>query len=285
VDDRRSRTRVVSLASGSSGNALLVQYGAVAGLIDCGIGPNRLRSELLSFGLRLSDLSFVFVTHEHVDHIRAVPALQKAGVPIVTGAGTAQSLGLGAGAWHRVKHGARFECGGVEVAAVRTSHDAAEPLGAVVQLGDLTVAVFTDMGEWDAVTVDAMTRADIVVVEANHNIEMLKRGPYPAYLKRRVLSPVGHLSNEDCGRLTDTVRELSGKDPAIFLAHLSETNNTPTQAVADVASFGGWVDDGLTPLPRGRTLDLLANGPAQRRPGVQVKQLLLTLDPPGDPTY
>ena len=191
VADLGDRTRLVSLASGSSGNALLVQRGSVVGLIDCGIGPNRLRSELLAFGLRLADLSFVFVTHEHIDHIRAVPALRKAGVPVVTGAGTAQAMGLGSREWIRVKHGKRFECGGIEVSAVRTSHDAAESLGAVVQLGELTAAVFTDMGEWDHVTVDAMSRADVIVVEANHNIDMLKRGPYPAHLKRRVLSPRG----------------------------------------------------------------------------------------------
>jgi phosphoribosyl 1,2-cyclic phosphodiesterase len=178
----------------------------------------------------------------------------------------------------RVKDGARFECGSVEVTAVRTSHDAAESLGAVVELGGQTVAVFTDMGEWDAATVDAMSRANVVIVEANHNIEMLKRGPYPAHLKRRVLSPVGHLSNDDCGRLTDAVRERSGKDPAIYLAHLSETNNTPTHAITDVAHVGGWQSDGLTPLPRSGALDLLSNRPAQRRPPVEVQQHLFSLE-------
>lgn len=261
---------------------MLVQQGSVAGLIDCGIGPNRMRSELLDFGLRLSDLAFVFVTHEHIDHIRALPALRRAGVPVVTGAGTAQALGLGGGEWMRVKHGARFECGGIEVSAVRTSHDAAESLGAVVQLGELTVAVFTDMGEWDAVTVDAMARADIIVVEANHNIEMLKRGPYPAHLKHRVLSPVGHLANEDCGRLTETVRSRSSKNATIFLAHLSETNNSPGQAIMDVASFGGWVDEGLTPLPRATALDLLSKAPAALRPPVEVQQELFSLDVSGE---
>lgn len=283
VVDSRSRTKLISLASGSSGNSLLVQHGSVYGLIDCGIGPNRLRSELLTFGLRLQDLSFVFVTHEHIDHIRAVPALRKSGVPVVTSAGTAQSMGLDGRDWIRVKHGARFECGGIEVSAVRTSHDASESLGAVVQLGDLTVSIFTDMGEWDALTVEAMARADVIVVEANHNIEMLKRGPYPAHLKRRVLSPLGHLSNEECGRLTESVRERSGKNPTIYLAHLSETNNTPGQAIADVASFGGWVADGITPLPRGEVLDLLGFSPANRRPPVEVQQQLFAFERQGEP--
>lgn len=276
------RTRVVSLASGSSGNALLVQLGSVAGLIDCGIGPNRLRTELLALGLRLSDLGFVFVTHEHIDHIRALPALRRSGVPVVTSAGTAQAMGLSGGEWIRVKHGARFECGGIEVSAERTSHDAAESLGAVVQLGDQTIAVFTDMGEWHAGIVDAMSRADVVVVEANHNIEMLKRGPYPAHLKRRVLSATGHLSNEDCGRLTETVRERSGKDPRIFLAHLSETNNTPNQAVTDVAAFGGWIADGLTPLPRSSALDLMSGSPANRRAPVEIQRQLFSFEALGE---
>ncbi len=145
------------------------------------------------------------------------------------------------------------------------------------------MAVFTDLGEWDAVTVNAMSRADVVIVEANHNIEMLKRGPYPAHLKRRVLSAVGHLSNDDCGRLTDAVRERSGKDQAIFLAHLSATNNTPAQAIADVAAAGGWKAAGLTPLPRGGTLDLLDKQPAQRRPPVEVQQHLFMFDTLVDP--
>lgn len=276
------RIRLVSLASGSSGNSLLVQRGHVAGLIDCGIGPNRLRSELLALGLRLADLSFVYVTHEHVDHIRAVPALVRAGVPVVTGAGTARAMEL-TGEWIRVQHGKRFECGGIEVTAIRTSHDAAEPLAAVISLGSTTAAVFTDMGEWDETTVDAMVAADVIVVEANHNVEMLKRGPYPAYLKRRVLSNVGHLSNDDCGRLTDFVRNRSGSNPSIFLAHLSETNNTPQQAISDVASSGGWYRDGLTPLPRNRVLDLLAGSPAVKRAPMDLQQPLFHLQSESGP--
>ena len=276
VVDRIERLRLVSLASGSSGNSLLVQCGQVAGLIDCGIGPNRLRSELLAFGLRLADLSFVYVTHEHIDHVRAVSALAKAGVPVVTGAGTAQAMKLTSG-WVRIQHGKRFECGGVEVTAIRTSHDAAEPMGAVVAFGGITAAIFTDMGEWDEITVDAMAAADVIVVEANHNLEMLKRGPYPAHLKRRVLSSVGHLSNDDCGRLTDAVRNRSDANPSIFLAHLSETNNTPQRAISDVANAGGWQRDGLTPLPRSGALDLLAPARAARRAQTEVQQPLFEL--------
>jgi phosphoribosyl 1,2-cyclic phosphodiesterase len=276
VVDRSGSVRLISLASGSSGNSLLVQCGQASGLIDCGIGPNRLRSELLTLGLRLSDLSFVYVTHEHVDHIRAVPALIKAGVPVVTGSGTARAMGL-TNEWLRIRHGGRFECGEIEVTAIRTSHDAAEPLGAVVTFGGRTAAIFTDLGEWDEITVDAMSDADVIVVEANHNLDMLKRGPYPAHLKRRVLSSVGHLSNDECGRLTDVVRERSGKNPIIYLAHLSETNNTPKQAVTDVALSGGWELDGLTPLPRSNALDLLARQPCGRRTLVEVQPRLFEL--------
>lgn len=284
VVDPSMRARLVSLASGSSGNALLVQLGSAAGLIDCGIGPTRLRTELLAIGLRFSDLSFAFITHEHIDHIRAVPALVRAGVPVVTGAGTAQAMGLEARDWIRVKHSTRFDCGGIEVTAIRTSHDAAESLGAVISLGEIRAAVFTDMGEWDEVTVDAMTGAGVIVVEANHNIDMLKRGPYPAQLKRRVLSNVGHLSNDDCGRLTDAVRARSGSEPAIFLAHLSETNNTPDRAVSDVASSGGWQSEGLIPLPRSTAKDLLAYAPASRRPPVEIQQTLFTLEHTVEPS-
>lgn len=273
VVDYSQRLRLVSLASGSSGNSILVQHGEVAGLIDAGIGANKLRSELLEFGLRLHDLSFVYITHEHIDHIRSIPALTRAGVPVVTGAGTARAMNLET-EWHRIEHGMRFECGGIELSAVRTSHDAAEPLGAVVSFGELTAAIFTDMGEWNEHTVDAMVRADIIVVEANHNVDMLKRGPYPAHLKRRVLSSQGHLSNDDCGRLTEVVCTRSGKNPAIFLAHLSETNNTPQRATIDVAENGGWEKSGLTPLPRSGAFDLLSRKPAIRRTPSEIQHAL-----------
>lgn len=270
--------RLISLASGSSGNALLVQIGNVAGLIDCGVGPNRLRTQLLEFGLRLSDLSFVYVTHEHIDHIRAIPALTRSGVPIVTGAGTAAAMGLDSRSHVPIRAGGRFACGDLEVQAIPTSHDAAEPLAALVKLGRHTAAIFTDLGEWDERTVDAMAGADLIVVEANHNVEMLKKGPYPAHLKRRVLSPVGHLSNEACGRLTDAVYARAKSAPRIYLAHLSETNNTPAQAVDDVSRWGGWTHGDLTALPRSASFDLLSGVPASRRPPVETQQALFTLD-------
>ena len=101
-------------------------------------------------------------------------------------------------------------------------------------------------------TVDAMSRADMIVVEANHNIDMLKRGPYPAHLKRRVLSPVGHLSNDECGRLTETVRERSGKNPSdLSGAPFGDKQLAGSGSRRCVASFGGWLSEGLTPLPRG----------------------------------
>ena len=193
-------------------------------------------------------------------------------------------MGLDASAWLRIKHGARFECGDIELTAIRTSHDAAEPLGAVISFGDMRVTVLTDLGEWDDVTVDAMCGADIIVVEANHNVEMLKRGPYPAHLKRRVLSNVGHLSNDDCGRLTDMVCERSGRSPAIYLAHLSETNNSPPQAVADVAASGGWQSTNITPLPRATAVDLLANTPAVRKSPVEVQQSLFSVEQWAEPS-
>ncbi len=225
----------------------------VAGLVDCGFGPNRLLSACWIW-TSASELSFVYVTHEHSDHIRALPALTRAGVPVVTGSGTARALGL-SNEWLKIAHGKRFECGGIEVTAVRTSHDAAEPLGAVVRFGGVTAAVFTDMGAWDGATVDAMTEADIIVVEANHNIDMLKRGPYPAHLKRRVLSDLGHLSNDECGRLTETVRSRSAANLTIYLAHLSQTNNTPPAVRAwRVRAGPRW----LTPLRVVARIDLLA---------------------------
>lgn len=281
VVDSHVDVDLVSFASGSSGNSIFVRSRDVAGLIDCGIPPSRLRRELRTFDLTIADLSFALITHEHSDHVRSIPALRTVGVPLVCSPGTARTLGLAPHEWIPLGNRGRFTIGSIELHGVTTAHDAAEPIGVRAQIGGVTAALFTDLGSWNEAIVEAARDADVVVIEANHNLDMLRRGPYPAYLKRRVLSDVGHLSNDDCGRLTASIRDRSARRQQFFLAHLSTTNNTPLQAESDVAQFGGWEPGGLRALPRAVTMDLLAAALDIRAVPPRPRQMLLDFDDRG----
>jgi phosphoribosyl 1,2-cyclic phosphodiesterase len=126
--------------------------------------------------------------------------------------------------------GQRYADGSIEVSFVGVSHDAAEPCGFVVDADGLRVAVFTDLGHAGPEVFEAVASADIVVLESNYDDGMLRRGPYPAHLKRRITGPSGHLSNDDCG--TILAASANARTRAIWLAHLSDKNNRPDIAEA-----------------------------------------------------
>jgi phosphoribosyl 1,2-cyclic phosphodiesterase len=248
--------RLVSLGSGSSGNALYIELDGLRCLVDCGIPPMRLRSSLASIGVSLQDLSFVFISHEHIDHVRGLNSVVGSSVPVVTSPGTAAALGKSYANWIPAFDRQPISAGPMVLTPVSVSHDAAQPMGLLLESMSLNVAIFTDLGAWDERLVEPMLRADLLVLEANHDGDMLRQGPYPPYLKRRIASPLGHLSNDDCGRLTRTVRQNSQRNPTVFLAHLSVTNNTPDRAILGVARAAGVTTECLRALPRYQMADL-----------------------------
>jgi phosphoribosyl 1,2-cyclic phosphodiesterase len=228
---------VRSFGSGSSGNALLIEAGASAVLIDAGVGPRSLKSGLALAGREPDQLTAVLLTHEHVDHVRSVGWFTRRNVPIVATAGTASATGLNPSAYTRVVPGKQLALDGLIIHSLSVSHDALEPCGYLIETSEMRITVVTDIGCANDELVEPLQTSNLIVLEANHDETMLRRGPYPAHLKRRVLSDHGHLSNADCAELL--ARSLGGRGTpsTIWLAHLSQTNNTPAVALKSVKTI------------------------------------------------
>ncbi len=224
---------VRSLGSGSSGNCLLIDAGKTVVALDCGIGIRAMTAGLRAAGRTPADLSAVLVSHEHTDHARLLPTLIDHDIPVITTVGTARALGLPSNQWEAARPMQSLQVGAIGVTALPVSHDAANPCGFMLETGTHRIVVVTDLGQANAMLQDAISTADLIVLEANHDEGLLRRGPYPAHLKRRVLSAHGHLSNTDAARIiasaTDTVINRT-----VWLAHLSRTNNRPDMATAAV---------------------------------------------------
>jgi phosphoribosyl 1,2-cyclic phosphodiesterase len=169
--------------------------------------------------------------------------------------------------------------GEIEVIAIPVSHDAAEPCGFHLRAANNSLTVLTDLGSPSGAAAEAVADSDLVVIEANHDEQMLLHGPYAARLKRRILSNTGHLSNEACGRLLAAALRDASRMPTIWLAHLSETNNRPPRAIETVEMHlarEGLVL-GVLALPRHRLGPVWRPGLARSKP----RQLSLGLEIPG----
>lgn len=223
----------VSFASGSTGNCGLLVLGGTRLLIDLGISVRRLSAELARLGVTIDELDAVLLTHEHTDHIKGLATLLKRhDLPLYTTIGTAQVL--------LEKHpqardhlrpfysGATFLVGGVQVTAFGTPHDAADSTGFRFETEGLCFGYATDLGFVPNSVRQALLGCDVVVLESNHDPDLLRTGPYPYALQQRVAGPRGHLSNADCARLA--VELVQSGTRCLILAHLSDKNNTPAHA-------------------------------------------------------
>lgn len=223
-----------TIASSSAGNAALVRQGGTNILIDAGISCRRIEHALASLSLSLSDLDAILITHEHIDHVRGLGTLRKKCVsPLYASGGTAASLPWPEERLRVFSPGERFRVGELRVLPFSTSHDSRESVGYRVESEDAVLAVLTDTGIITEQARDAALGADVLLLEANHDIEMLKTGPYPYYLKQRILSDRGHLSNEAAAAFALECVRHGTQD--ILLAHLSGENNTPQLAEYTVA--------------------------------------------------
>ncbi len=225
---------MTSLGSGSSGNALLVQTPTATLLVDCGVGVRKLTNALAASGKRLQDIDAVLLSHEHVDHNRETGRLQRAGATIISTQGTASSSNLDRELCLSLTHGRSVSFRGLDITGIAVAHDAAEPCGFLIRAGAATICVFTDLGSVTGEVGEAIAEASLVVLEANHDEQMLRRGPYPVHLQRRILADTGHLSNTTSADLLARALRSSQQTPTIWLAHLSETNNKPRLAVTTV---------------------------------------------------
>jgi phosphoribosyl 1,2-cyclic phosphodiesterase len=219
------------LASGSSGNAVLVRGTGGTVLLDAGLSAAQIGRRMSGVGVDLADLSAILLTHEHGDHIRGAPVLaEKLGIPVYLSCGTRDGS---RNVWRRrpelhIVGADAFEIAGLVAVPVPLLHDAREPLGYRFSCGTRSLAVATDLGEADAVVEESLLDADALIVEANHDRDRLLDGPYPEYLKRRILSGYGHLSNDQCADLLRRV--ASPRLQRVVLAHLSQENNRPLLA-------------------------------------------------------
>jgi phosphoribosyl 1,2-cyclic phosphodiesterase len=243
---------VQSLGSGSSGNAFVIEYGQRTLLLDCGVGIRTLSRALRDRQRRLDQLDAVLITHEHSDHICTLPRLAGLDVPVIATRGTRLHLPVPDAQWEPIAPNSSVELAGFSIWAIAVDHDATEPCGYLIEAGSHRVSIFTDLGCWHDRLAEPILASDLVVLEANHDLDMLRRGPYPIHLKKRVASNKGHLSNADAGSSLGATLRRGDRDPAVWLAHLSDTNNTPitAQVTVESALLDAGVDVPVTPLPR-----------------------------------
>lgn len=236
------------LGSGSRGNAVFIEGGKTAILIDAGFSGKEIAARLHAIGRDLADVRAVCLTHEHDDHISGVGVLsRRCRIPVFANPGTfaggEKKLGKLFAA-QEFETGESVEIGDLVVRSFRISHDTVDPVGFVVSDGRRSVGYCTDTGKVSHLIATRLMACNGLILEFNHNLEMLKNGPYPLPLQQRVRSSRGHLCNEDAAAfLADLIdRQLE----IAVLAHLSETNNTPLLArAAAEQSVQNWGETAL----------------------------------------
>lgn len=238
------------LYSGSSGNSIFISTGNAKILIDAGLPGKKIDEALRSIGESAEDLNGIFITHEHSDHVKGVGVIsRKYDVPIYANDKTWAIMGpsIGKIREHNIKIMDRRSIVDINDMSIKSfviPHDAISPVGYTVLSGKHQVSVATDFGTYTEEIHNNIKDSKIILLESNHDVNMLKFGPYPYNLKRRILSEVGHLSNEDCGEAIVNIAK-SGLGKKIILGHLSGTNNNPDlalQTVLDVISDKGLIE-------------------------------------------
>jgi len=229
--------RFCTLFSGSSGNCTYIGGAAGGILIDAGSNAKQIRLALETAGIPLDSIKAIFVTHEHTDHIsglRVFAAREKTAV--YCSAGTLSAL-EDSNAWTGNVNAGVIDYGGIETAGMLitpfyTAHDCRQSNGYVIKTADgRRIAVATDLGHVGGEVRGALRGCDLVMLESNHDVGMLRNGGYPYHLKRRIMSSTGHLSNEACAaELPELVRSGTTR---IVLAHLSRENNHPDLALQE----------------------------------------------------
>ena len=249
-------TTVHTLSSGSSGNALLLSSGDTHLLLDAGISCRRITLALRALDLTPEDLTAILITHTHTDHIAGLATLlKKRRLPVVASRDAAADLAGRLPAFAdciRVfPAGGQFSLGSCRVTAVATSHDAPGACGYRIDTADTAVGLMTDTGYVTPAAQEVLPSVEVAVLEANHDVETLRSGPYPYYLKERILGRGGHLSNEDAARFAVTLARSGAAE--VVLAHLSRENNTPAMALSAAQrafSAAGLDTDILSVAPR-----------------------------------
>ncbi len=232
--------KMAVLASGSSGNSIYLSTDNTAILIDAGLSGKELERRMKSVKLNPEDISAILVTHEHGDHIKGAGVLSRRyNIPIYASAGTwkaaRKKLGkIGKGYERTIEES--WQLGDFEITSFPIPHDAVEPVGFVVSDGDVNFGLATDIGYIADELYDHLKDLDCILLEANHDIDLLREGSYPGMLKRRIRGNEGHLSNYETAELLPELLKTNEKSscPVVLLSHLSAENNRPELAYLTV---------------------------------------------------
>lgn len=236
-----------SLYSGSSGNSIFIASDNAKVLIDAGLAGKKIDDALKHIGEESSSIDGIFITHEHIDHIKGVGVLsRKYDIPIYANDNTwaVMEKNIGKIKEHNIRimdRRSSITINDLEIRSFNIPHDAIAPVGYTVSSAGKNASVVTDFGVFTEEIRDNIIDSNIILLESNHDVNMLRMGPYPYKLKLRVLGENGHLSNEDCGSAIVSLLK-NDKKKQIVLGHLSGTNNHPDlayQTVVDVLSENG----------------------------------------------
>lgn len=227
-----------SFASGSSGNCYMVKDDKTAILIDAGISGKKIFQCLEDTCTPLENVAALLITHEHIDHVKSIPVVTKK-LPNVHAYANHKTWESNerpvASDKRRVfTTGEEFQVGAFTVRPFPVSHDAAEPVGFTIKKGDCQVSILTDSGYLSDENLQEIADADLLVLESNHEEEILLMGRYPYHVKRRILGDEGHLSNVTCGKSLAHIHKAVPKPRQVLLGHLSHENNDPSVAMLAV---------------------------------------------------
>jgi len=239
--------RFASIGSGSKGNCLVAEVGNTRVLLDCGLSPRETERRLARIGLAPSDLAGILVTHEHDDHAgQAYPFAAQHRLPVWLTFGTQAALAesgkvAGEVETRTIDGRTAFAIGGIEVRPYTVPHDAREPVQFVLSDGAFRLGVLTDIGASTAHVEATLSGCDALVLECNHDLDLLWEGGYPKWLKERISGPFGHLDNGSSERLLAALDRSRLRH--VIAAHLSQQNNTPAHARAALSGALGCAGD------------------------------------------
>ena len=229
--------KFISFGSGSSGNCYYLGTATDGLLVDIGVGIRTLKKHFKEYGVSLNTIQHILITHDHADHIKSVGAFSHDyHVPVFA----TEKVHVGIDHNYCVQRklssemkrmlipGETVRVGDFLVTPFPVPHDASENVGYQIEVEGITFVIMTDAGSVTEEMKKRISEADYLVIEANHDVEMLQGGPYPQYLKERINSPSGHLSNTECGKVL--AENMSEKLKHVWLCHLSEENNHPELA-------------------------------------------------------
>ena len=233
--DEQGTLTLCTLASGSKGNSIYISDGRTRLLVDAGLSATEIQRRMQAVGLSAKSLDALIVSHEHSDHIQGIGVLSRRyKLPVYLSRGTYEAANrLGKLFAHTYfQCGSPFHVNTLEVHPFSISHDASDPAGFTVASNGKRIGIATDLGKATAIVNDHLSGCGLIVLEANHDPRMLEEGPYPWYLKQRIRSRSGHLSNQESKDLLSKIQHEQLQ--YVILAHLSETNNTAQKAYSEV---------------------------------------------------